>query len=74
MQDGFDILIGNPPYSAIGERSDFHLLKARFEIAERGAGRNEAEPISFVCGDDVAVYKTLLQCGSAGHSSFLGVS
>ena len=30
VQDGFDILVGNPPYAALGERKDFTLLTARF--------------------------------------------
>ena len=30
-QDGFDILVGNPPYSALGERPDFAALTARFD-------------------------------------------
>lgn len=28
--DGFDIIVGNPPYSALGERSDFDWLATRF--------------------------------------------
>ena len=35
VQDGFDILIGNPPYAALGERSDFDLLTTRFASLER---------------------------------------
>jgi hypothetical protein len=30
VRDGFDILVGNPPYSALGERQDFALLTSRF--------------------------------------------
>jgi len=29
-QDGFDILVGNPPYAALGEREDFASLTMRF--------------------------------------------
>jgi hypothetical protein len=28
--DGFDILVGNPPYAALGERQDFDSLASRF--------------------------------------------
>lgn len=30
ISDGFDILVGNPPYSAMGERQDFDSLATRF--------------------------------------------
>lgn len=30
VSDGFDILIGNPPYAALGKREDYNLLADRF--------------------------------------------
>lgn len=30
VPDGFDILVGNPPYAALGERVDYELLATRF--------------------------------------------
>jgi predicted RNA methylase len=30
VQNGFDILVGNPPYAALGKREDFASLKTRF--------------------------------------------
>lgn len=36
VPDGFDILVGNPPYAAIGERQDFDSLTSRFASLSGG--------------------------------------
>jgi hypothetical protein len=36
VSDGFDILVGNPPYAAIGERKDFDSLTPRFASLSGG--------------------------------------
>jgi hypothetical protein len=43
--DGFDVLVGNPPYAAIGRRDDGDLLETEYHSLRSGVAGNDLYPL-----------------------------